>query len=105
VLRTVLVFHGVALLWVPFRATSFDVTRAMFERLFLKPYVWKTAIPTEWPVWIAGFFLLHPLLDRLIRTDRFITLPLRWQLAISGLLIWLMAAYSGAPVDFIYFVF
>lgn len=105
VLRGLLVFHGVSLLWVLFRAPTVGDALAVYGRLFLPPFTSKSSVPPQWPVWVAGFLVLHPLLDGLLRTDRFLQLKVRWQLAVAALLLWLMAAYAGAPADFIYFVF
>lgn len=105
VARGVLVFHGVSLLWVLFRAPSVAVAARLYARLVLPPFTSKVWVPAQWVVWIAGFAILHPLLDAMFRTDRFIRLGVRRQLVLAAALLWLTLAYAGAPADFIYFVF
>ncbi len=104
-LRTILVFHGVALLWVLFRAPSLATAGAVLARLALPPYTLRTSLPAEWPIWIAVFLLAHPWLDRLLRLDGLARWKVRYQVALVGVLLWLMLAYAGPPADFIYFVF
>jgi alginate O-acetyltransferase complex protein AlgI len=103
--RVLLTFHVVSALWVLFRAPSLQVAAQVYGRLVLPPYNSRSAVPTQWPVWIVAFLLLHPGVDALVRADRFSSLSLRWQVALCAALGWLMLAYAGAPADFIYFVF
>lgn len=105
VLRGLLVFHGVSLLWVLFRAPSVAVALEVYARLVLPPFNSKVEVSAQWIVWVVAFLALHPALDRLLRTGRLLELPVRRQLALAALLLWLIAAYAGAPADFIYFVF
>lgn len=101
-----LVFLGVTLLWVPFRAPTMAASMAMWRAMLLPPFRWQIAIPTEWPVWVGVFLLGHPLVERLIRDEAWTQ---RWsprrQVAFALVLIWVVLAWGGAPHDFIYFVF
>jgi alginate O-acetyltransferase complex protein AlgI len=103
--RGLLVFNGVSLLWVLFRAPSVAVALEVYARLVLPPFNSKVELSAQWVVWVVAFLALHPALDRLLRTGRFLELTARRQLALAALLLWLIAAYAGAPADFIYFVF
>ena len=103
--RAVLVFHGVALLWVLFRAPELASAAHLYRALWPWPATAPTGLPPQWPLWLALFAVAQHPLDRLVRGGRFLELRPAWQLALSALLLWLMAAYAGAPADFIYFVF
>ena len=105
VLKALFVFHGVSALWVLFRAPTLRGALEVYGRLVLPPFTSREFLPPQWPVWLVGFVALYPFLDELVRGGRFLRLEVRWQLVVSALLLWLMAAYAGPPADFVYFVF
>ena len=80
----VLVFHGVCLLWVLFRAPDLSTAIAYGRRLLLPPYT-ASDVPPILAQWLIGFALLHPFLDRLIRDRGFLRLPVPAQVASCGL--------------------
>ena len=99
-----LVFLGVSVLWVPFRAPSPAIAQAYAARLFLPPYTAAPAPALLWG-WLLGFALLHAPLSRLIEERRFAELPLWRQTALAAGLLLLALAMAGAQVDFVYFDF
>jgi len=104
VLKTVLVFHGVCLLWVLFRAPSTSDALAYLGRLLLPPYA-SSAVPGALSGWLLAFLLLQKPLDWTFRERRFagLRLPVQWGLSlVAG---YLILAYAGARIDFIYFTF
>jgi alginate O-acetyltransferase complex protein AlgI len=104
-LRTFATFQGVCLLWVLFRAPSTPAALAYYGKLLLPPYSAKTSVPGILATWLIGFAILHPFLGKLIRSDRFVTMRLRYQVAIALSMLMTIVAYGGAKIDFIYFVF
>ncbi len=103
-LRIVLLFHGVCLLWVLFRAPSLHVAGAYLARLLLPPYTFA-AVPGLLAGWLIGFALLQAPLARLIENRRFVGLRVRWQVAATAALLLFALAHAGAQIDFIYFTF
>ena len=99
-----LVFLGVCLLWVPFRAPTLAVARAYAARLLLPPYTHSAPPPLLWG-YLLAFALLHAPLSRLIESGRFPDLPLWRQTALAAALLLLALAMAGAQVDFVYFNF
>ncbi len=104
VLRAVLVFHGVCLAWVLFRAPTLGNALAYYARLLLPPYT-HAEVPGILSTWLVGFALLQFPLAWLMRGRRFVRLRLSAQVATAGALLYLALAYAGAQVDFIYFTF
>lgn len=104
-LKTALVFLGVTWLWVPFRAPSMTVAVAMWRAMVWPPYRWQIAIPPEWPLWVAALLVVQSWLDSVLREGQAERWPVPRQVALAGLLTWLVLAYGGAPRDFVYFVF
>jgi D-alanyl-lipoteichoic acid acyltransferase DltB (MBOAT superfamily) len=99
-----LVFHGVCLLWVLFRAPDLNIAGSYFARLFLPP--WNgAAVPGLLAAWLVGFALLMSPLAALIEGRRFLVLRVRWQVAASAALLVFALAHAGARIDFIYFTF
>ncbi|MHB8418234.1 MAG: MBOAT family O-acyltransferase [Myxococcales bacterium] len=103
-LRTLLVFHGVCLAWVLFRAPSLPVALAYYGRLLLPPYT-GAEIPGILSTWLLAFAALQFPLAWLMRERRFVRLRLPAQVATAAALLYLSLAYAGAQVDFIYFNF
>ena len=105
VVKTLLVFQGVCLCWVLFRAPTLSAAGVYYSRLFLPPYTANPAVPEVLAVWLIGFYLLHPLLSRAFEVERFQALSVRRQVATVSLILLLALAYGGASYDFIYFRF
>ena len=102
--RTLLVFHGVCLLWVLFRSPSLSVAWDYVQRLW--PYPWSASrVPSALSQWLVLFAVLQWPFAKTLTGGRFAELPLKvqWMLALTCLL--LILAYAGARVDFIYFNF
>ena len=102
--RTLLVFHGVCLLWVLFRSPSLSVAFDYCQRLLPQPWS-ASKVPSALSQWLILFALLQWPLAWTLKGGRFAALPLKvqWILALACLL--LILAYAGARVDFIYFNF
>jgi alginate O-acetyltransferase complex protein AlgI len=103
-LRVLIVFHGVATLFVLFRAPDLAAAGAWLSRMFLPP--WTAAeVPGLLLGWLVGFALLMTPLASLIENRRFLALPIRWQVAATTGLLLFALAHAGAQIDFIYFTF
>jgi hypothetical protein len=104
VLKTAVVFHGVCLLWVLFRAPSTSDALAYLGRLLLPPYATST-VPGALSGWLLAFLLLQKPLDWTFGERRFagLRLPAQWGLSLAAG--YLILAYAGARIDFIYFTF
>jgi D-alanyl-lipoteichoic acid acyltransferase DltB (MBOAT superfamily) len=103
-LKIILVFQGVCLLWVLFRAPDLLLAGAYFSRLLLPP--WNAApVPGLLASWLIAFALLQAPLAALIEQRSFLLLRLRWQVAASAALLVFALAHAGARIDFIYFTF
>lgn len=103
--RVILVFHGVCLLWVFFRAPGLDVALAYLDRLLLPPYRFNTAVPETLAIWLIGFALFQGALNRMMRKEHFHARPIWAQVALTFALLLLALAYSGQKYDFVYFAF
>ena len=104
IVKMVLVFHGVCLLWVLFRAPNLEVARDYFARLLLPPFT-SSKTPQILAGWLLAFALLQGPLAWMFKDNRFVKRSLmnQWLLALAAL--YLVLAYAGAQVDFIYFTF
>jgi alginate O-acetyltransferase complex protein AlgI len=102
--RVLVVFHGVAVLFVIFRAPGLPAAAAYLSRLFLPPYR-PEAVPALLAGWLGGFALLMSPLAALIANRRFLALRVRWQVAATSALLFFALAHAGAQIDFIYFNF
>ena len=104
VLRTLWVFHGVCLLWVLFRAPDLASALAYFQRLLAPPYT-GGKVAGALAGWLVAFALLQKPLDATFRDGRFARMRpvLQWLLAAT--VGYLVLAYAGARIDFIYFTF
>jgi D-alanyl-lipoteichoic acid acyltransferase DltB (MBOAT superfamily) len=102
--RIFLVFHGVCLLWVLFRAPDLRSAVAYLGRLLLPP--WNAApVPGLLLTWLIGFALLQAPIAALIEDRCFLALRIRWQVAATAALLLFALAHAGARIDFIYFTF
>jgi D-alanyl-lipoteichoic acid acyltransferase DltB (MBOAT superfamily) len=104
ILRFLVVFHGVCLLWVLFRAPSLAVAREYFARLMLPPFT-HSKTPGVLLGWLIAFAVLQKPLAATFKENWFVNRPLwkQWLLVLAAL--YLVLAYAGARVDFIYFTF
>jgi alginate O-acetyltransferase complex protein AlgI len=100
-----LVFHGVALLWVLFNAKTLEIALRYYGRLLLPPWDFGGPVPEVLAIGLLGFALLHRGLDRLMEGGRFAEMPLKAQLLLCAGMLLLLLGYGGAKLDFIYFVF
>ena len=103
VLKTVLVFHGVCLLWVFFRSPSLAVAQEYFSRL-LWPHA-GTGTPSVLTNWLVMVLLVQWPLAWTFKDGRFPALPLKRQWLLALACLYFVLAYAGARVDFIYFNF
>jgi alginate O-acetyltransferase complex protein AlgI len=104
ILKTALVFHGVCLCWVLFRAPDLTIASAYYQRLLLPPYT-SSSVPSILSQWLIGFALLHPLLHWVIEGGRFPQLALKTQVAVTVTMVIFVLAFAAARIDFIYFTF
>jgi alginate O-acetyltransferase complex protein AlgI len=102
--RMVLLFHGVCLLWVLFRAPSIQIAQNYFSRLLTAPFTWDKP-PGVLIRWLIAFALLQWPLAATFKENRFSSLPLKVQWAFAMVAFYFVLAYAGARVDFIYFNF
>jgi alginate O-acetyltransferase complex protein AlgI len=103
-IKTVLVFHGVCLLWVLFRAPTMSVAVTYFSRLLLPPFT-SSGVPSILKNWLVVFALVQWPISWTFKDIRFTTLSLKAQLIFAMACCYLILAYAGASVDFIYFTF
>jgi alginate O-acetyltransferase complex protein AlgI len=103
--RTALVFFGVSLLWVLFRAPDIDVAAAYYARLLLPPYNASTVVPETLAIWLIGFAILHPFIARITERERFFARPAWQQAAITWTMLIVAMGYGGQKYDFVYFAF
>lgn len=103
-LRAVLVFHGICLLWVLFRAPTLAAAGEYFSRLLSPPFN-SSKVPSALASWLVVFALAQGPVAWTLADRRFVKLPLKAQWALASVCIYLILAYAGAKVDFIYFNF
>ncbi len=104
ILKTLLVFHGVCLLWVFFRAKTFASALAYFQSLF--GYSTASDSPSGNLLFVLlGFVAFTVLLGKAVIDRRFLEWRLWHQVAVCLLLLILILSYADARLDFIYFVF
>lgn len=103
-LRTLVVFHGVCLLWVLFRAPTLSVAGEYYTRLALPPFTFS-AVPSVLTSWLLVFALIQWPISQTLKEHAYtrLTLKVQWLLALA--VIYFILAYAGAKVDFIYFTF
>ena len=103
-LRMVIMFHGVCLLWVFFRAPSLGVSAQYLTRLLAPPYTWSKP-PHVLTNWLIAFALVQWPLAATFKAGKFRSLPLPAQWALALVAFYLVLVFAGAHVDFIYFNF
>ena len=104
IVRTLLVFHGVCLCWVLFRAPTLEIARIYFGRLLTPPFT-ASSVPGLLTAWLALFAALQLPLASLMRERRFLKLSTAAQVAVAACALFVALAYAGARIDFIYFTF
>ncbi len=104
-LKIALVFHGVCLLWIFFRAPDFATTTGYFEALFAPPFSQSESPPETLLFILGGFVAFMVMLGKSLTDRRFLEWGLVRQLAVCLVLLFLITAYADARLDFIYFVF
>ena len=103
IVKAILVFHGVCLLWVLFRSPSLAIASEYFSRL-LWPHS-GTGSPSVLTNWLILVLIAQWPLAWTFKQQRFPSLPLarQWLLALACL--YFILAYAGAQVDVVYFNF
>ena len=104
-LRNLFVFHMVTMLWVFFRADTFQQAIDVMGSMLLPPYNFSTSHQETLIITMALFIIFNRRLGKLFIDNKFATISLRKQVGITALLLLLIMAYSDARLDFIYFVF
>ncbi len=103
-LKIAMVFQGVCLLWVLFRAPTLALAGDYYSRLLLPPFT-ASGVPQKLYGWLAIFALVQWPLAWTLTERRFVALPLKMQWLLALVCVYLILAYAGARVDFIYFTF
>ena len=104
VLRALLVFHGVCLLWVLFRAQTMATAGEYFSRLLLPPFT-GSKVPSVLVNWLLAFALVQWPLAWSLKEQRFTRFRMTIQWLLAMICIYFLLSYAGARVDFIYFNF
>ena len=104
VVKAVLVFHGVCLLWVVFRAPTIHVAVEYYQRLLLPPFTVE-AVPSVLFWWLFLFAAAHRSLAWSFKEARFVRLPMSWQWVLALGCWYFIVVYAGAKLNFIYFSF
>ncbi|MEO0415375.1 MAG: hypothetical protein AAF226_10535, partial [Verrucomicrobiota bacterium] len=102
--QTLLVFHGVCLLWIFFRSPDFPTTIAYWKALFAPPY-FGDSVPENLTIILLGFIGFQILFGKALTDRRFLDWPLWRQLVVCTALVFLIISFANANLDFIYFVF
>lgn len=104
-LRWFLVFNGVCLLWVFFRAPTFGEAMHYFAALLLPPYTMIDSPPDALITILLGFLAYTMILGRSLTDRRFLTWGTARQTCLTLFLMLLILSFADARLDFIYFVF
>ena len=103
IVKTVLVFHGVCLLWVLFRSPTLQIAGEYFSRLlWLREGSGTPGVLVNWLVLIA---IAQWPIAWSFKERRFPALPFGRQWLAAAVCLYFILAYAGARVDFIYFNF
>ncbi len=98
------VFHGVCLLWVFFRADDFKNAFEYFKSL-IGMNVSSIKVSDTLLFQLALFILFIICFEKSLKDQRFLKWSLLKQVSVSLLFIFLINSYANAKLDFIYFVF
>ncbi len=104
-LKIILVFNGVCFLWIFFRSPDFATTISYFKALLAPPFTMEHSPPDTLIFIVVGFIAFVTFLGKSLTDRRFLDWSLGRQLTVCILLVFLIAAYADARLDFIYFVF
>ncbi|MDA7673499.1 MBOAT family protein [Verrucomicrobiales bacterium] len=119
-LKIFLVFNGVCLLWVFFRAGEEELRAAIagndnvnglqvsldyFRALFMPPFQQAGSPPETLMFILLGFLAFMFFLGKSLTDRRFLDWSMTRQVMLCVLLLFLIIAYADAQLDFIYFVF
>jgi D-alanyl-lipoteichoic acid acyltransferase DltB (MBOAT superfamily) len=104
VLKALLVFHGVCLLWVLFRAPTLAIAGEYYSRLLALPFS-SSKVPSVLSNWLIVFALVQWPLAWTFKERRFLGLSLKVQWLLALVCFYFILAYAGVRVDFIYFNF
>jgi alginate O-acetyltransferase complex protein AlgI len=104
ILKALLVFHGVCLLWVLFRSPTLAAAGEYFSRLLLLPFN-SAKVPSVLAGWLIVFALAQWPLAWTFKERRFQNLSLKTQWLLALICLYFVLAYASARVDFIYFTF
>jgi len=103
-LNQIIVFHGVCLLWVFFRADDFRNAFNYFQSL-LGSFESSIKISDTLIFQLILFFLFILFFEKSLKDERFLKWSLFKQVSVSLLFFFLINSYASAKLDFIYFVF
>ncbi len=104
ILNQIIVFHGVCLLWVFFRAQSFQSASNYFKSL-IGSFSSSIKVSDTLLFQISLFIVFILTLGKSLTDKRFLSWSLKKQLGICITLILFILSYANAKLDFIYFVF
>jgi alginate O-acetyltransferase complex protein AlgI len=105
IVKWLLVFNGVCLLWVFFRAPTFPVAMDFFQALLIPPFTMKDSPPDALIFILLGFTAYTAILGKSLTDRRFLDWGLGRQVGLTILLVLLILSFADARLDFIYFVF
>jgi len=100
-----LLFNGVCLLWVFFRAPDFGIAVEYFKALLIPPYTMQDSPPDALIYMLLAFVGLSFWLGKSFTDRRFLQWGLARQVSTCVVLLLLILAFAEARLDFIYFVF
>ena len=104
-LKWLLLFNGVSLLWVFFRAPDFGVAMEYFRVLLIPPYTMQDSPPDTLILMLLAFVGLSFWIGKSLTDRRFLRWGLARQVSTCTVLLLLILAFAEARLDFIYFVF
>jgi alginate O-acetyltransferase complex protein AlgI len=102
--KHILLFHGVCLLWVFFRAKDLVIAKSYFLSL-IGSYESTIKVSETLIMQLLIFVAFNLFLGKSMRDESFLNWSLKKQLLICITLLILILAYANAKLDFIYFVF
>ncbi len=104
-LKLLLVFNGVALLWVFFRAPDFGGAIAYLEAMFTAAKEGERSPSDALLLILLGFILYAGFLGKSLTDRRFLEWGIVRQVVICVITVLMIFAFANASLDFIYFVF
>ncbi len=104
-IKLLLVFNGVALLWIFFRAPDFGSALDYLEAMFTATKDGERSPSDTLLAILLGFTLYTGFLGKSLTDRRFLEWGIIRQVAICVLTILMIFAFANASLDFIYFVF